>query len=341
MRAKFLREYLERFGHECRVLNTGISRKVPSPEYETIESGFDYFRKVFRFSRAGYVCHVHANGKSPKGLALALAAEFINLIHGTRCVLTFHAGEQQRYFPRQRAPLLTPIFRLLFSIPRAIVCNSVGVKTLIEQYGVAGSKVFSIPAFTRQYLAFERVVLPGAVEEFYRKFRVVLFCYINIQNSYHPDVLLDAFALVASQRADVGLLVCGLMGHKDAVPWEDFTARIARYQLASRMCLVDDFDHDEFLTALTRSTLCVRTPPADGVSSSVLEALALQVPVVAAENGTRPTGVITYPSTNVQALASAILHVIDHRPEVVASIPHISIDDTLPVEARVLTEFGL
>jgi glycosyltransferase involved in cell wall biosynthesis len=337
MRVETVKRGLQARGHDCRVLNTGISRKIPSTEYETVLSGFDYIRKVWRFSRDGYVCHVHVNGKSPTGLALALVAELLNVACGSRCYLTFHAGEEQKFFPKSQAPLLAPLFRLLFTIPRSIICNSGAVKLRIEDYGIDGRKIAVIPAFSRQYLDFERAPLGEAVEQFYRDFSHVLFCYINLQGSYHPAVLLDAFATIGRQRQDVGLFVCGLMGHADRSTAEDFHARIARYDMGRRVCLVDDLDHDQFLTAMTRSSMYVRTPPADGVASSVLEALALRIPVVASENGSRPAGVVTYEPTNAVALATRINQMLDRRDEAVAAIPPTVIADTLEDEIRLLT----
>ena len=337
MRVELVKRSLEARGHDCRVLNTGISRKIPSAEYETVLSGFDYVRKVWRFSRSGYLCHVHVNGKSPTGLALALVAELLNLACGMRCVLTFHAGEEQKYFPRNRAPLLAPLFRLLFRIPRSIICNSGPVKAKIEEYGIDERKIATIPAFSRQYLDFERAALGEAAEKFYQEFPHVLFCYINLQASYHPAVLLDAFATIARQRQDVGLCICGLMGHADRSTADDFHARIVRHDMVRRLCLVDDLDHDQFLTAMTRSSMYVRTPPADGVASSVLEALALRIPVVGSENGSRPAGVVTYEPTSATALATRINQVLDRRGEVVEAIPPTVIADTLEDEVRLLT----
>ncbi len=337
VRVQFLKRHLEAHGHECIVLNTGPSRRVPSAEYETVLGAIDYVRKVWRFSRAGFVCHAHVNGKSPQGLVLTLVAEIVNLCWGHRCFLTFHAGEEQKYFPRSRAPFLAPVFRLMFAIPRAIICNNRGVKARIEGYGVAGGKIWPIQAFSRQYLEFNRVSLGAAAERFLQRFPYVLFSYMHIQTGYHPDVLIDAFATIAQKRPDVGLLVCGLMGHRDPPAWTDFQNRIVCYRLADRLCMVDDFDHDQFLTALTRSAMYVRTPPADGVSSSVLEALALRVPVVAAENGTRPAGVVTYDSMSGDALADAVLQVLDDRDRIAAAIPMPMIADTLTDEARLLT----
>ncbi len=99
-------------------------------------SGFDFVRKVWRYSRRGYVVHAHANGDSPTGAALAITAEILNLLSGRRPFLTFHAGVQQRHFPRDRSGRLTLMFRLLFALPRRIICNSEPVKACIAAYGV-------------------------------------------------------------------------------------------------------------------------------------------------------------------------------------------------------------
>jgi 2-C-methyl-D-erythritol 4-phosphate cytidylyltransferase len=58
---------------------------------------------------------------------------------------------------------------------------------------------------------------------------------------------------------------------------------------------------------------------------------------VAAENGARPAGTITYPATDPSALADAVERVLTHRTEVVAAIPAVPIRDTLGEEAELLT----
>ncbi len=72
MRVEFLKKHLESLGHECVVLNIGSNRTIPSEEYKTVMNGFDYVKKLVRFSLRGFVAHVHVNGASPKGFALAL-----------------------------------------------------------------------------------------------------------------------------------------------------------------------------------------------------------------------------------------------------------------------------
>jgi glycosyltransferase involved in cell wall biosynthesis len=335
---QFLKRHLEAHGHECVVLNIGTSRTVPSDEYETVLGALDYVRKVWRHARRGFVTHVHVNGQSPKGFVLALTAEFLNLACGRRCVLTFHAGLDQAYFPRPRAPLLRPMFWVLFAVPRRIICNSEAVKAKIVEYGVAPEKIVPIPAFSRQYLEFDPVSLGDALETFYARFPDVLFCYLSLRNGFYAEVLIEGFAQLAKRQPNVGLVLCGLSGYSERDVWDDFSNRIARHGLESRICIVDDLDHDQFLTALSRSAIYVRTPTSDGVSSSVLEALSLGVPVVAAENGTRPPSVVTYAARDSGALAATVERVLRARAEFGASIVRPVVPDTLIDEAALLTE---
>lgn len=337
VRVQFLKRHLEAAGHECVVLNIGMSRTIPSAEYETVLGPWDYVRKVWRYSRNGYLVHAHVNGQSPKGFLLSIAAELLHLVAGRRCVLTFHAGLDQAYFPRPRAPLLRPMFWLLFAVPRRIICNSEAVKAKIVEYGVRPDKIVPIAAFSRQYLQFERVPLGERLEAFYSRFPDVLLCYLSLRNGFYADVLIEGFARLAEKRASAGLILCGVSGHGEQQVRADFAARVTRYGLEPRICIVDDLDHDQFLTALSRAAVYVRTPTSDGVSSSVLEALSLGVPVIAAENGTRPPSVITYAATDPTSLADTIDRVLSARSEFAAAIVRPVLPDTLTLEAQLLT----
>src|SRR5690606_22221368 len=114
--------------------------------------GWDYLTKVLRFTRQGFLHHLHVNGATNKGLLLVLAAQLISICFGRRAVLTFHAGTDQVYFPRQKSPARVPLFWLLFKLSRVVICNSVEVKARIVEYGVDPAKVVPIPAFSVQYL---------------------------------------------------------------------------------------------------------------------------------------------------------------------------------------------
>jgi glycosyltransferase involved in cell wall biosynthesis len=337
VRVQFLKKHLEAHGHECVVLNIGTNRAVPSDEYETVLGGLDYVRKLWRFSRRGFVAHVHVNGASPKGFVLAIVAELVNLVCGRRCFLTFHAGIEQVYFPRPKYPMLLPVYWVLFTIPKWIICNSEEVKAKIVEYGVPPSKIVPIPAFSRQYLEAGNDPLPPAVESFFQRFPQVVFCYTKMRPLFFPEATVEGFARLAARRTDVGLLLCGTAGHTEAGIWPAVQARLAQPDLRDRVIVVDDLRHELFLQALGRSSVCLRTHLSDGVCSSVLEALSLGVPVVATENHNRPPGVITYDPKNVDALASTLDDVLARREEISKALERPAVRDTLAEEAELLT----
>jgi glycosyltransferase involved in cell wall biosynthesis len=243
----------------------------------------------------------------------------------------------QRHFPRERSGWLTPLFRLLFAIPRRIICNSDAVKACIAGYGVNPEKIVAIPAFSRQYLEFSNVPLPAQVEEFFGRYPAIVFTYVRMRPLFYPVTLIDGMANVMKRRPDVGLIICGGTGHADEGVWPSVQEAIQRQGVGDRICFVDDLDHDAFLTALQRSALYLRTPITDGVASSVLESLALGVPVVACENGTRPAGVLTYPADDAGRMAATVEHVLSNRAEVLASMTTLDVPDTVGDEIAVLT----
>lgn len=336
MRVQYLKRLLETQGHQCVVLNIGQSRKIPSTEYETVLGPLDYARKVWRYALRGFTAHIHVNGASPQGFVLALFAEVVNLLCGRRCVLTFHAGVEQVYFPRARAPRLALVFWLMFTIPRTIVCNSEAVKERICEYGVSPAKVVPIQAFSRQYLEFERVDLPRPLEDFLTRLPRVVFCYINLRPLFHPVTVVEGFAGLAQLDDGVGLVLCGTSAYPDETLRRAVDDTIGRYGLSGRILLVDDLDHDSFLTALTRAFVFLRSHISDGVCSSVLEAMALGIPVVASENGQRPAGVLTYRPDDPDDLARTLRDVCVRRAEVASAMPRPHIPDTLAREAELL-----
>ena len=87
---------------------------------------------------------------------------------------------------------------------------------------------------------------------------------------------------------------------------------------------------------MTRCRIYLRTHVADGVASSVLEALSLGIPVVACENGTRPPDVITFVPESAADLARRLRSAIERRDAIAASMSRPLIQDTLADEIAVL-----
>jgi glycosyltransferase involved in cell wall biosynthesis len=331
VRVEHVRHQLEAMGHECQVLNTGKSRHMKSDEFVGVRHGLDYCVKVVKFSLRGFTVHMHVNGDSPKGLALSLLALTINRCFGRRPYLTFHAGPEQQFFPQTRSRLFAPIFATVFRLADSIICNSDVVKAKICGYGVPADKVVPIPAFSRQYLRFQKVPLPPRVEEFLRQRGPVVATYLNFRPEFFVDSLIDAVKMLAARYPNFGLVIMGADGGSQAA-----VDRIRHMGLDSHVLLTGDLPHDEFMTLMTRARLYLRTPKKDGVCSSVLEALSLKVPVVASENGTRPAGTVTFRPDDAIDLAEKVSYVLEHNDAIRAALVPPPIRDTVLDEATLL-----
>jgi glycosyltransferase involved in cell wall biosynthesis len=336
IRIEFVRRRIEQMGHVCQALNIGKSRREPSDEYITVNSGLDYLAKVLWYSARGYTIHMHANGDSPKGFVLSLLALAVGCLFGRRGVLTFHAGTHQVYFPRDRSGRLFRVFYWLFKLPKTIICNSPAVSQKIQEYGISARKIVPIPAFSRQYVEYEDVALPNEVEGFLGRHDPLIFTYVFLRDGYYIDTLVEGMRLVRERWPRAGLVNVGSLDDSEEPTRSDTTRHLARAGLAEHVCFTGDLTHEQFLSLLARTRLYLRTPTTDGVCSSVLESLTLGVPVVAAENGHRPPSVVTYPAMDAAAMCERVCDVLADPDRYRSAIVRPAIHDTVEDEAELL-----
>jgi glycosyltransferase involved in cell wall biosynthesis len=121
---------------------------------------------------------------------------------------------------------------------------------------------------------------------------------------------------------------------------EEFVRGWSEEERAS-LLLLGNLMHDQFLTLLSRCFVYLRTPACDGVAASVLESLALGVPVVASENGRRPAGVVTYSDTSAADMVQKLQFVREHHEEVKAALQFDTSDDNVGRMADWLAGNGL
>jgi glycosyltransferase involved in cell wall biosynthesis len=331
MRIFFLKKEMEKQGHICTVLNIGKSRLLKGRDFETVLSGFDYVKKIFRYRFKGYLVHMHLNGDSPKGFVLTTTALILSAITFKRPVITFHAGPVQIYFPQQKAPLLTPLYKFIFTVPKYIICNNQAVKDNIISYGVDPQKIFTIPAFSRQYLQFNQKTLKAEIENFFERHEPVICSYVFFRAVFFIEYMISAMAELKKRWPKFGLIIMG--SDEDS---ENIKELIDQLNLTKNIMIAGDQDHDSFLTIVGRSKLYLRTHIKDGVCSSILEALSIGTPVVACEDGIRPKSVVTYQNKNVQDMVQKISYVIENHEKVKNSISKPEIRDTTVDEINLL-----
>ena len=306
---------LRRRGHVCRVLNINENRKVKSPEFIDVQNGLDYALKLMAFVLRGYRLHAHVNGESPKGYLLALVAVLLGRLFARPATLTFHGGLPQTYFPRKELHLRWP-FGFLFRTAGQISCDSLEIEQAIESYGVSRQQIASIPCFSSELLEFPPVPLLPQFETFLSSHFPVFSCYVSYRPEYRLPVLREAMLRFRQVYPNAGFIWLGF-------PAKEFLSALASLAEwpegeAQSLLLLGNLPHAEFLTLQRRCSACIRTPACDGVSASVLEALALGIPVVASENGRRPPGVVTYLEHDAADLCCKLVFLMEHYESVKA-----------------------
>jgi glycosyltransferase involved in cell wall biosynthesis len=315
---KLVTEELRRRGHVCEVLKINEGREIKSAEYVDVQDGPDYMKKIWRYALRGYRLNVHVNGMSKKGYWLAMAAAITGRILFRPALITFHGGLSQDYFPRHDNSVARWAFYILFAMAGAIACDSQPIKEAIARYGIAPKKIETIATFSPQYLAFSSAPLPDEVEAFFRERRPVILSYVSFRPEYRLETLREGMKLYRQRQPDAGFIWLGFPD-KEMHAARDYIQEWPADEKAS-LLLLGNLTHDQFLTLLSRCFLCLRTPACDGVAASVLESLALAVPVVASENGRRPAGVVTYGDVDAVDMCEKLVYTTQHYEELKAGL---------------------
>jgi glycosyltransferase involved in cell wall biosynthesis len=128
-----------------------------------------------------------------------------------------------------------------------------------------------------------------------------------------------------------GFIWLGFPG-KEMPAAEEFVAQWPAEEQAT-LLLLGNLNHDEFLSLLSRCFVYLRTPECDGVAASVLESLALKIPVVASENGRRPAGVVAYRDADAVDMVEKLQFVREHYERVQQSLQSHPGDDNVGLMA--------
>jgi glycosyltransferase involved in cell wall biosynthesis len=318
-----LRRELEQRGWDCPVMNLNENRRVRSPEYIDVQSGWDYFRKVWSHVWRGYALQIRVNAESKKGYLLALAAMLMAILGGRPALLTYCGGHRQTYFPAPKRSFRYWAFALLFRVPTRIYCDSEPVKEVLLTTGVDAARVMPVPLFSSENIHFTPAKLPESVQTFISRRAGIFFLYVCYRKEYQLEFLAEVIRRFVAQHPSIGFLLVGT-SDKELEQLQQF----CRAQgLEDATCITGSVTHDAFLTMVTRSLACIRSPLTDGVSSSVLEALALGVPVLGVDNGTRPAGVELWRQDDPESLLKLMTEAVMNRSAMIARMPRLAADD--------------
>ncbi|MGB7583640.1 MAG: glycosyltransferase family 4 protein [Terriglobales bacterium] len=291
-----LRRFL--LGHEipCAIINITRHRKKEADEIYYPRNAIALIRRLLGLRDD--ILHLHVGGMlSRRVLRLGLLC---TLLPGKKTVFTFHSGgyaslpEAKALTSRSLAGLVLRRFDRLIGVNQQIV-------NFFHQLGVSRERTRLIAPHAFFDDEVNNGELPEALCTFFSDHQPVLISVGQLEPEYDLPRQIDVMGPVRDKFPNAGLLLLGRGTLEN-----DLRQSIAGKPFAKDILLCGDVAHALAQTAIARADVMLRTTLYDGDAISVREALHLGTPVVATDNGMRPTGVQLVEGASVEALLAAV-----------------------------------
>lgn len=274
---------------EVQVLDIGTLRRERRSGCLPARHPFGFAATAVGHVRRGFTAHLHTNGHNVKSWILTLVCTSAGLA-GRRTLVSLGSGRMPDFLAEVR-PWIRAVARAGLAAAGGVIVRNERARAALVAFGVAPEKVVILPGF---YGVSPDEVgrLPRAVERFKRHHRPLIGAIASPEPVYGIALLLDATARLRRQHPTLGVVLVGLDELTDGCPrWALPIGERGRPSLLAVMRALDVF---------------VRPTYFDGDASSVREALALGVRVVASETDFRPEGVWRFRCGDADALAETI-----------------------------------
>jgi glycogen(starch) synthase len=300
-----IRAFLLKHGASCEVINITRHRQADANGVYYPKGSVQLLALLARLRYD--VIHLHIGGMLTRRLlALSLAC---TSRPGTKSVMTFHSGgfpstpEGQALGPASFAGFVLRRFDGLIGVNEEIV-------SFLRKLGVRPQRVRCISPYAFLPKDSSPDSLPSHVSDFLETHNPVLLSVGLLEPEYDLPLQIETLPLVRQQFPNAGLLLIG-SGSLEA----SLRTKIDAGPDAPHILLAGDVPHGATMEAVSRAHLMLRTTLYDGDALSVREALQLGTPVIATDNGMRPTGVRLIPKSDSQALLRAIEQELQRPPE--------------------------
>ena len=291
-----IRTFLLRHNTPCAVINITRHRKPDSDEVYYPQNAAGLIRLLLRLDYN--VLHLHVGGMLTRRLlGLALVC---TLPRGARSVMTFHSGG----YPLSDAGKSTTRNSLAGFVLRrfdGLIGVNPEIISFFQRLGVAPNRTRLIYPHSFLPEANPATTLPQPLAAFFKEHNPVLVSVGLLEPEYDLPLQIEALGQVLQKFPSAGLLLIG-SGSLE----QELRGRIGACSYAEQILLCGDVPHAITMAAISRANLMLRTTLFDGDAVSVREALHLGTPVIASDNGMRPSGVHLVPKSDLQALLSAI-----------------------------------
>ncbi len=290
---------LRRLKQDCRVLNIGENRRVPSSEYVSVQGYPDFLYKFFQAGREGYLLHLVTTGHSKQSWWVSTILTLAGKLNHGRSVLALGSGGLLPYLDRTSGGWRRWIRWVLGS------CGLVIVKTQdawdrIHALGVPEERLRLASAYSGD-LTPRPELLPPEINAFYEAHRPVVVSSVSFLPEYGIELTLDAIQAMRPDYPEIGLVLAGGESGKERAIEE-----IRKRGLEDRVLLAGPRPRPAYLALVKMGAVFLRATTFDGDASSVREAIALKVPAVASRTDFRPSGAVLFEIGNREELTQKL-----------------------------------
>jgi glycosyltransferase involved in cell wall biosynthesis len=298
-----IRDFVRRQGSSCAVINITRHRQAELDDvyfpHSSTELVWDLFSKRYD------LVHLHIGGGIPLRVqALALAA---TSVPWAKSILTLHSGGFPSS-PEGKAATRSSFLAFVLRRFRYIIGVNQEMIEFFVRLGVPRSR-------TRLILPHSVAVaqmadhLPEPLAGFFAQYDRVLVAVCGLEPEYDIPRQIEALKAVLDAVPRTGLAVLGSGSQKSIIEQQ-----VANCSYRDHILMCGDVPHAVTLRAIAESEILLRTTLYDGDAISIREALYLQTPVIATDNGMRPAGVHLIPIGDTNALVLAIKKVLESHP---------------------------
>ncbi len=296
-----IRDELQKNGHQCSIIATSKSTKILDEKNVYHPSSPKDLIKLLK--RLDYdILHLHVGGEITKRV-LGLIAVCAFFGKG-KSALSVHSGgypESKEGKSARKNSIRGTIFRQFEHI---IAVNPLIAK-VFKNYGVNDKKISVIYPFVHK-IPDKNVKIPGKFQKFIEKSSPFLLTVCLLEDTYDLFMQINALEKVLEKLPDAGLLIVGSGSLED-----DLKKHIAGKSYADKILLAGDVEHKITLHLINEADILLRTTKFDGDAIAVREALFLETPVIATENGMRPDGVYKIPIGDAGSLINKIQQIAE------------------------------
>ncbi len=301
-----IREELWQNGHQCSIIATSKSTKIPDEKDvyhpRTPPELIGLLRKI------NYdILHLHVGGEITKRV-LGLIAVCAYYGRG-KSVLTIHSGgypESKEGKSAKRNSIRGAIFR---RFEKLVTVNPL-IAEVFERYGIAKDKIKVVYPFIQKNPD-PSVEIPKNLKDFAEKKSPFLLTVCLLEDTYDLFMQIDALEKVLEKFPKAGLLIVGSGSLEN-----DLKTTIASKKYADRIFLAGDVEHKITLHLINKADILLRTTKFDGDAIAVREALFLDTPVIATDNGMRPEGVNLISIHDADALVKMIEKIVKSEKKI-------------------------